>query len=56
MATLVRDTDTDSRTDDERSIFVTDFRLPEGELEDENHAEYERERYDEQILAGLITF
>jgi hypothetical protein len=42
--------------DDEPRLLGPEFDLPaEGDFGDERHAKFERERYDEQILAALVS-
>jgi hypothetical protein len=41
---------------DEDALLAVEYTLPHVEENLEEHAEEERERYDEQILAGLVTF
>jgi hypothetical protein len=38
------------------ALLAVEYELPHVEENLEENAELERERYDEQILAGLVTF
>ena len=40
----------------DESLLAVEYDLPHVEENLEENAEAERERYDEQILAGLVTF